>query len=92
MNRPGRILTETIYGSWCDLCDEHLGDFTSYQGASIALTAHLDMKHLGWEGKIPPIAEKEKRGKQVKIPPSEIYVQEIQSGNLGNNTGSNNEA
>ncbi len=45
-----------------------------------------------FKGKIPPIAEKEKRGKRVKIPPSEIYVQELQSGNLGNNTGSNNGA
>ncbi len=45
-----------------------------------------------FKGKIPPIAEKEKRGKKVKIPPSEIYVQEIQSGNLGNNTGSDNGA
>ena len=42
-----------------------------------------------YQGQIPPIAEKEKRGKRVKIPPSEIYVQEIQSGNLANNTGSN---
>ena len=32
-----------------------------------------------FKGKIPPIAEKEKRGKQVKIPPSEIYVQELTS-------------
>ncbi len=30
-----------------------------------------------FKGKIPPIAEKEKRGKKVKIPPSEIYVQEL---------------
>ncbi len=32
-----------------------------------------------FKGKIPPIAEKEKRGKKVKIPPSEIYVQELTS-------------
>ncbi len=32
-----------------------------------------------FDGKIPPIAEKEKRGEKVKIPPSEIYVQELTS-------------
>ncbi len=30
-----------------------------------------------FKGKIPPIAEKEKRGKRIKIPKSEIYVQEL---------------
>ncbi len=38
-----------------------------------------------FKGKIPPIAEKEKRGKRVKIPPSEIYVQELTT-NAGNNS------
>ncbi len=32
-----------------------------------------------FEGSVPAIAEKEKRGKRVKIPPSEIYVQELTS-------------
>ncbi len=42
-------------------------------------------KAAPFKGKIPPIAEKEKRGKKVKIPPSEIYVQELTT-NAGNNS------
>ncbi len=30
-----------------------------------------------FKGKIPAIAEKEKRGKRIKVPKSEIYVQEL---------------
>jgi hypothetical protein len=30
-----------------------------------------------FKGKIPAIAEKEKRGKRIKIPKNEIYVQEL---------------
>ncbi len=30
-----------------------------------------------FKGKIPAIADKEKRGKRIKIPRSEIYVQEL---------------
>ncbi len=30
-----------------------------------------------FKGKIPAIAEKEKRGKCIKVPKSEIYVQEL---------------
>jgi hypothetical protein len=45
----GRILTETIYGAWCDICDEHLGDLPNYQEASVRLTEHLDAKHYGWD-------------------------------------------
>ncbi len=41
-----------------------------------------------FKGKIPPIAEKEKRGKRVKIPPSEIYVQELIS-NVSDNRNAN---
>jgi hypothetical protein len=44
-----------------------------------------------FKGKIPAIAEKEKRGKRIKVPKNEIYVQEIQSGSSGN-TGSDNGA
>lgn len=32
-----------------------------------------------YKGKIPAIAEKEKRGKKVKIPKQEPYVQELTS-------------
>ncbi len=56
------------------------------------ITNYEMSKSPDYAGQIPPIAEKEKRGKRVKIPPSEIYVQEIQSGNLGNNTGGNHPA
>ena len=31
-----------------------------------------------FKGKIPPIAEKEKRGKRVKIPKNEPYVQSLE--------------
>jgi hypothetical protein len=30
-----------------------------------------------FKGKIPAIAEKEKRGKRIKVPKNEIYVQEL---------------
>lgn len=32
-----------------------------------------------YKGKIPPIAEKEKRGKRIKIQKAEPYVQELTS-------------
>jgi len=35
------------------------------------------MKEQEFEGVIPPIAEKEKRGKQVKRPKDEPYVREL---------------
>ncbi len=38
-----------------------------------------------FKGKIPPIADKEKRGKRVKIPKGEIYVQELRTKTNGNN-------
>ena len=44
-SRPGRILSDTIYGAWCDLCDDHLGDSPTYQEASIKLSVHLDDVH-----------------------------------------------
>ena len=34
-------------------------------------------KHPSYEGNIPAISEKEKRGKRIKILKSEIYVQEL---------------
>jgi len=37
-----------------------------------------DMKEQEFEGVIPPIAEKEKRGKQVKRPKEEPYVRELE--------------
>ncbi len=42
----------------------------------------------GFEGEIPPIAEKEKRGKRIKVPKNEIYVQELQT-KTGINHGNN---
>jgi hypothetical protein len=37
------------------------------------------MKEQEFEGVIPPIAEKEKRGKPVKRPKEEPYVRELES-------------
>jgi len=37
------------------------------------------MKEQEFEGVIPPIAEKEKRGKKVKRPKDENYVRELDS-------------
>ncbi len=42
-----------------------------------------------FKGKIPAIAEKEKRGKRIKVPKNEIYVQEIRSGNSEDNSNVN---
>jgi len=36
------------------------------------------MKEQEFEGVIPPIAEKEKRGKKVKRPKEENYVRELE--------------
>jgi hypothetical protein len=41
-----------------------------------------------FKGSIPPIAEKEKRGKRFKVPKNEIYVQELQT-KTGINHGNN---
>lgn len=37
----------------------------------------VDEPEMPFEGIIPPIAEKEKRGKRIKLPKNEIYVQEL---------------
>ena len=34
---------------------------------------------MNYEGKIPPAAEKEKRGRKVEPPPEEPFIQELTS-------------
>jgi len=43
------------------------------------------MKEQEFEGVIPPIAEKEKRGKKVKRPKDEPYVRELEPKRDGSN-------
>jgi hypothetical protein len=52
-------------------------------------TDHEIDRKDAYEGKIPAIAEKEKRGKRIKVPKNEIYVQEIRSGNSEDNSSIN---